>query len=327
MGVMNTHDDDTETSRDAESQQRYVYGLALAYRLFNVVELVESVAKGDGKSTHWRDRAKKAQPRRVARLEATPSAERAYIARVAALKRLNVDEEQQLARRMQAGDELARNLLVSANLGLVVMFARQYARSGASIIDLVAEGNIGLLQATRTFDPERGFRFATYAKRPITQAMVRALPRLTGAVTVPLNKYAPSEVQSTHESAGAQPENSGNPSYGDLGSQSNNDAWLNQTPIPDAEEIPADEKEEPLHRVDDLLRDQTISRAMECLAVREREIVSARFGLNGLEPQTLATLATRFGISIERVRQIEYAGLQRLARQLQEAGHSLDTML
>lgn len=314
---------------DSKARQRFVYGLALAYRLFNVVELVESVVRGHSESKLPRHGSEDATADRVVRLEATPSAERAYIARVASLKRLNPEEELALARRMQDGDEIARNLLVSANLGLVVMFARKYSRAGASVIDLVAEGNIGLLQATRTFDPERGFRFATYAKRPIAQAMVRALPRLIGALTVPMPKQTSQESRGSAESkeleAGVS--SASGRGDGDAERKFGQNAWATLPPIPDPVEIPADEEYEPVNQLDDLLRNQTLRRALQCLKAREREIVTARFGLDELEPQTLASLARRYEISIERVRQIERAGLKRLAQYFDKTGHSLETML
>lgn len=319
---MNTETEAISKSIGNETRQRFVYGLALAYRLFNVVELIESVVRGHSKQ--WHENTKSAKDTGAVRFDTTPSAERSYIARVATLKRLNAEEELALARQMQSGDELARNLLVSANLGLVVMFARKYSRTGAPVIDLVAEGNIALLKATRTFDPERGFRFATYAKRPVTQAMVRALPRLTGAMTVPLPVQATAMSAEQTGTAGAGRQTPGDDS---VSAKTGHDAWVNLGPVPDAADIPEDEKHEPANRVGDFLRDQTLKRALECLKEREREIVSARFGLDEIEPETLASLAQRFEISIERVRQIETAGLKRLAHHFDQAGHSLGTML
>ena len=319
---------DSVGTTDKVARQRFVYGLALAYKLFNVVELVESVIRSRGKGPSWRAGGKDSKSEKVARFDTTPSAERSYISRVAALKRLSAEEEFTLATKMRNGDELARNLLVSANLGLVVMFAKKYSLTGAAIIDLVAEGNIALLQATRTFDPERGFRFSTYAKRPITQAMVRALPRLTGAVTVPMPKQPQSETGPPAKVEGLGTD--GRYASGDGEGSTTNaglSAWASLAPISDAADIPADEKHEPVNQVGDLLRDQTLKRAMACLKVRERQIVSARFGLDEIEPETLASLASRFEISVERVRQIESAGLKRLAQHLDRAGHSLDTML
>lgn len=111
-------------------------------------------------------------------VSAQTDTERAYFNRVALVERLTSREEYVLAKRTQAGDEAARNALVEANLGLTVMLAQRYRREGLPLMDLIAEGNFGLMAATRTFDPERGFRFATYAKWAVRQSIERSLPRL-----------------------------------------------------------------------------------------------------------------------------------------------------
>lgn len=310
---------------DTVAQQRFNYGLSLAYRLFNVMDLLGSAVRAYRKRGHRHEIDEKGVDNQSTFISSAQSAESYYVARVAALKRLSPEEELQLARKMRDGDELSKARLVVANLGLVVMFAKKYSRTGAPMIDLVAEGNIAMLKATDTFDPERGFRFSTYAKRPVTQAMVRALPRLTGSVTLPLQKQA-----SGVESEDAQCFKRGGTDTSETGpfsSKTDYDAWSNQGPVPEATDMPADEEYEPANQIGDLLRDQTLMRAMDCLKAREREIVAARFGLSAPEPETLASLAGRFQISIERVRQIESAGLRRLAEHFAQAGHSLDTML
>lgn len=312
---------------DMEVNQRVTNGLALAYHLFNVADLIQSLVRGHGEGRRLGQSVKMVTTGQAVSFDAMASAERSYVGSVAALKRLDAEEELAVARRMRSGDDLAKNLLVSANLGLVVMFARKYSRTGASMIDLIAEGNIALLQATRTFDPERGFRFATYAKRPVTQAMVSALPRLTGAMTTPMPKQTQAGAASSMETESFKTSLNGTSDDREAISETYMHGYADSGPIPDASELPADEEHEPANQVSDLLRNKTLRRAMECLNAREREIVSARFGLDELEPETLASLATRFEISIERVRQIENAGLKRLARHFDQTGHSLGTML
>lgn len=316
------------SSDEVESQQRFEFGLSLAYVLVRVSKVLSVFSSECRNSTGSRDTTVRALPFKGGGAKPSPSAEQAYLAHVASFKRLSAGEERATAARMRSGDEAARNQLVSANLGLVVMFAKRYSRSsGAAFLDLAAEGNIALLQATRTFDPTLGFRFSTYAKRPVTQAMVRALPRLSGAITVPISKQEPQQ----HESCAAKQL----PVRGTAQSLKNTftvlpkgpSAAIDLGPLPDTADLPADEKHGPANQVNHILRDKTLSGALLSLATRERDIMISRFGLAGSEPATLAILALRYDISIERVRQIENAGLKRLADYFVNSGHDLETLL
>ena len=235
-------------------------------------------------------------------------AEQQYLAHVATQPRLSSAEEYGLAKRMRTGDISARNALIQANLGLVVMFARRYLRPGLPLLDLVAEGNLGLFTSADRFDPEMGFRFATYAKWWVLHGIRSVLKRFNESQGMP----APTSSCDAPEAhlpdvAGRDPETA--------------TAWQVEGTI-DA----ADPEQEPPQIAQINQRSILLKRAMEMLSERERAIVSARYALAGEDEQTLAMLAGRFNLSIERVRQIERSALQKLAQSLGELGVSADCL-
>ena len=110
-----------------------------------------------------------------------------YLQEISRVRLLTAEEEQELARRVQAGDALAEKRLVEANLRLVVKIARRYLHRGLSLLDLIEEGNLGLLHAARKFQPDRGTRFSTYATWWIRQAVVRALANQARTIRLPVH--------------------------------------------------------------------------------------------------------------------------------------------
>ena len=238
-------------------------------------------------------------------------AEQQYLAHVASQPRLSSAEEYGLAKRMRTGDISARNALIQANLGLVVMFARRHLRPGLSLLDLVAEGNLGLFTSADRFDPEMGFRFATYAKWWVLHGIRSALKRFNESQGM----LAPTSASDAPESTPSE--------------------WQCMT-LRDPETATAGQAEGPTEAVDPEQeppqiaqlnqRSVLLKRAMEKLSERECAIVSARYALTEEDEQTLAMLADRFNLSIERVRQIERAALQKLAQTLGELGVSADCL-
>lgn len=241
--------------------------------------------------------------------------ERAYLQKVALSDRLTSSEEYQLAVRMRAGDTGARNALLEANLGLVVMFARRCRHTGVPMIDLIAEGNLGLLAATRDFDPEMGFRFATYAKWFVLQSMQRARPRLTWVA----QSAAPLDEASSANEEAEEP-----------GEPFKRGGWA-PVPVPepddslDCQRIP--EEEEPPQLTLLTQRRARLLQALACLDSREQLIVGERFALFEERSATLGELAQRLKVSIERVRQIEAAAIRKLRESLHEGGDSARTLL
>lgn len=236
-------------------------------------------------------------------------AEEQYLAHVASQPRLSSSEEYDLAKRMRKGDIHARNSLIQANLGLVVMFARHHFRPGLSLMDLIADGNLGLFASADRFNPEMGFRFATYAKWWILNGIRSSLKRDNKSQGL----VAPT-------SANDEPE-------------SNPSDWLRNT-LESPETATAGQAEgqteamdfenEPSQLTQLKQRGVMLKRAIAKLSERERAVVSARYALTGEDEQTLAVLANRLNLSVERIRQIEHTALKKLAQTLGKLGVSAD---
>lgn len=295
--------------------------------------------------------------------QALDDAERRYLGAIAGKPRLTSREEYCLVVRMRSGSRQAHTALVEANLGLVVMFARRYQRPGVPLLDLVAEGNLGLLRATRSFDPERGYRFGTYAKWWVMQSMRQAMPKLAGVVRIPLSqanaaRVAADAARRSNTGFAAGPGRvddgpAGGLDDGTLAEAASDAATLHradtdtdtQTTAPrdgavveghedwhetnDAdvlESIAIDPEREPPAVVMAGQRRRLLWSALETLCERERIVVSARFALVGDRPSTLDELATRLQVSIERVRQIENQAVKNLAKVFRRAGQSVDSL-
>lgn len=298
--------------------------------------------------------------------QALDDAERHYLGAIAAKPRLTSREEYCLVVRMRSGSRQAHTALVEANLGLVVMFARRYQRPGVPLLDLVAEGNLGLLRATRSFDPERGYRFGTYAKWWVMQSMRQAMPKLAGVVRIPLSQAnaarvaadaarrsntglaagpgwvddgpagglddgtvaeAASDAANLHRSDADADADAQTPSPRDGAVVEGHEDWHETNDADVLESIAGDPEREPPAVVMAGQRRRLLSSALETLGERERIVVSARFALVGDRPSTLDELATRLQVSIERVRQIENQAVKNLAKVFRRAGQSVDSLL
>jgi len=261
----------------------------------------------------------------------------AYLQDIGRFKLLTADEEKELARRIRAGDTEAERRLVEANLRLVVRMARRYVNRGLPFLDLIEEGNLGLLHSARKFDPDRGTRFSTYATWWIRQAIVRALANQARTIRLPvhvellLSQYRKARAVLTQE-LGRTPEvaevaeRMGRPvdqvenlevlrlqpvsldaPVGDQGKESLGDF------IPDPNDAPS-RLAAALRARDDL------GSVLQDLPDNERTVITRRFGLDGHEPLTLEAIGQEIGVTRERVRQIEAAALRRLGSLLTARG-------
>jgi RNA polymerase sigma factor (sigma-70 family) len=253
-----------------------------------------------------------------------------YLQEISRVKLLTAEEEQALARRVQAGDAEAERRLVEANLRLVVKIARRYLHRGLSLLDLIEEGNVGLLHAVRKFQPDRGTRFSTYATWWIRQAVARALANQARTIRLPVHVGA--LLAQYNRQRNALTQKLGRPptteevaaKMGRPAAELEQLENLRQHPVsldkPNAGDgkgnlgdTVADPNAVPGAALAAILRARAdLAGVLQDLPDRERTVVTLRFGLGGEEPMTLERIGNRLGLTRERVRQIEGAALQHL---------------
>ena len=254
-----------------------------------------------------------------------------YLQEISRVKLLTAEEEQELARRVQAGDTDAERRLVEANLRLVVKIARRYLRRGLSLLDLIEEGNVGLLHAVRKFQAGRGTRFSTYATWWIRQAVVRALANQARTIRLPvhvellLSQYL-KQTNALTQKLGRPPTleevaaimNRPVAELEHLESLRQQPVSLDKPNVNDGKSTLGDSVEDPsaapgAASMAAVLRTRAdLATVLQDLPDRERTVVTLRFGLGGEEPLTLERIGNRLGLTRERVRQIESAALKQL---------------
>ncbi len=269
--------------------------------------------------------------------EQTPEAVtlEAYLQEIAGLPRLTQGDEQELGARIQRDrDDEALKRLVEANLRFVVSCAKRYRNLGVGFLDLIHEGNLGLIEAARRFDPSRNVKFITYAVWWIRQAIMHALSDQRRAFALPTKlsavasrfgrdvidlaarlDHAPSAEEiaevlgiSAAEAAALQYVSGNDVSLSDRVSQDEEDGRELGETLPQHTVPPAE---------DALLHEALLAQleaAMADLAPKEREVMAMRFGLGGQEPRTLQAVGERLGISRERVRQLELRAKEKIRR-------------
>ena len=255
---------------------------------------------------------------------------RMYLKEIGRVPLLKADEEVELAKRMQEGDEEAKNQLAEANLRLVVSIAKRYVGRGMLFLDLIQEGNLGLLKAVEKFDYKKGFKFSTYATWWIRQAITRAIADQARTIRIPvhmvetINKLVriqrqllqslgreptPEEIA---EEMGLTPER-----VREIQKISQEPVSL-ETPIGEEEDsqlgdfIEDDAAIVPPDAASFSMLQEQLSKTLEGLAERERKVISLRFGLEDGHPRTLEEVGREFGVTRERIRQIESKTLAKL---------------
>ncbi|MEW6764583.1 MAG: RNA polymerase sigma factor RpoS [Pseudomonadota bacterium] len=258
---------------------------------------------------------------------------------------LSPEEERHYARLARQGDESGRERMIVCNLRLVVKIARRYMHRGLDLADLIEEGNLGLMRAVEKFDPERGFRFSTYATWWIRQTIERALMNQGRTVRLPIhivkeinvyNRAARKLSQELHHEA--TPEEIAGSLDRDLDDVMRHMAYGERitsidTPLrgdPDhslMEMIPDEHNLDPAELLQGELVHGRVDIWLARLDSKQREVVERRFGLHGHDPHTLEAIGDILGVTRERVRQIQLDALRRLRRMITAEGQSADTML
>jgi RNA polymerase primary sigma factor len=260
---------------------------------------------------------------------------RQYLAEIGRFPLLTPEQELKIARRVAEGDMLAQQQLVEANLRLVVSIAKRYNNHGISLLDLIQEGNLGLIRAVQKFDPRRGFRFSTYATWWIRQAISRAVAEHTRTIHVPVHVvemiYKMKRItRQLYQELGRDPFpeeiaraiNLSKERVVELQSISETPISLD-APLIDDEQYHLADTLEDIHAAapaevvtHQVLRDQ-ISRALESLNQRERQVIELRYGLHDGYCHTLEELSSYFKLTRERIRQIEVKALRTLRQPIQ----------
>ena len=292
------------------------------------------------------DRRKPADRRKVPIRRSTDvDPTRLYLSEIEVSPLLTAEEEVRYSRLAQKGDSKARNKMIECNLRLVVKIARRYMNRGLPLLDLIEEGNLGLIRAVEKFDPERGFRFSTYATWWIRQTIERGLMNQTRTIRLPihvikeLNTYLRTARQLTQ----------------DLNQEATAEdiARILKKPIKDVEKIlkladrvtsvdipMAGEGERPLLDIipdennpdpEFILQDENVMNHLDDwlgeLDEKQREVVVRRFGLRNHPRGTLEEVGKELGVTRERVRQVQMDALRRLRRILENSGYSRENIL
>jgi RNA polymerase primary sigma factor len=274
--------------------------------------------------------------------EDTDSGIKIYLREIGQIPLLTPADEIRLAARIKRGDKEARSLMIRSNLRLVVKIAHDYSNLGLPLLDLISEGNIGLMKAVERFDPAKGGKLSTYAAWWIKQSIKRALANQSKTIRLPvhlvdkISKMRRVSLQMSEE-LGREPtddelaEEVGIPvaKVSQLKTVSIRPASLD-APISDDDstefgEIVGDEEAQTPF---ELLRDQNLRNEVgDLLAVldeREKKIIFSRFGLDGGKPKTLEEVGKKFGVTRERIRQLQNIALLKLRRALQKKEKPVD---
>jgi len=255
---------------------------------------------------------------------------RMYLKEIGKISLLTLEEEQELSKRVADGDEQAKNILAESNLRLVVSIAKRYVGRGLLFLDLIQEGNIGLMKAVEKFDYDKGYKFSTYATWWIRQAITRALADQARTIRVPvhmvetINKMARIERQMTLELNREPTDQELSKKMGLSVDKIAEIRKISQDPV--SLETPIGEEDDS-HLGDFLADERTMSpeefatyeilkdelrEVLDTLTVREKEVLELRFGLFDGSSHTLEEVGKQFKVTRERIRQIEAKALRKL---------------
>lgn len=271
-------------------------------------------------------------------------ATRIYLNELGKSKLLTADQEKTFGSRALNGDEEARKIMIESNLRLVVKISRRYLNRGLPLLDLIEEGNLGLIRAVEKFDPERGFRFSTYATWWIRQTIERAIMNQTRTIRLPIHIVKEMNVYLKAQRHLAQTMEH-DPTAEDI-------ALFLEKPVKKVEkmlklnervssvDVPSGKDfDKPL--VDSISDEANVSPSEQLqesgmknnitdwlyqLSEKQREVICRRYGLCGYEHSTLEQVAMELGVTRERIRQIQMDGLKRLKEIIEFSGFSFEAI-
>ncbi len=258
---------------------------------------------------------------------------RLYLKAIGRAKLLSAEDEVRLAKRIERCDMDAKNQMIESNLRLVVSIAKRYNDRGLSLLDLIQEGNVGLMRAVEKFDWRRGYKFSTYAAWWIRQGITRALADQVRTIRIPvhliqsINRVAAAR-RKLEQDLGRPPEVEEIAAAVELEPQQvrdlleiTTDTVSLDTPIGTedgsatiGDVVQTGDEQAPEELVAERILNRDIQIVLEQLGDRERKVLELRYGLSGAEPMTLVEIGKQIGVTRERVRQIEISALERLRR-------------
>lgn len=271
-------------------------------------------------------------------------ATRLYLNEIGFSPLLTAEEEVYFSRKLLKGDEAARKRMIESNLRLVVKIARRYMNRGLALLDLIEEGNLGLIRAVEKFDPERGFRFSTYATWWIRQTIERAIMNQTRTVRLPIHVVKEINIYLRAARKLAQTLDR-EPSPEDVAEMLDQPIDVVKRMLGLNERITSVDSPSPYdsdktlldtlpdeHNLDPsrLLQNNDVKEHIDTwlnlLTDKQCAVVERRFGLHGNDVSTLEEIGNELGVTRERVRQIQIEAIKRLRQILQREGHSLDAL-
>ncbi len=292
-----------------------------------------------------------AQDSKVDDVDVSPSqnesyfdATRVYLNELGKSQLLTADEEKFYGKRVLQGDMEARKVMIESNLRLVVKISRRYLNRGLPLLDLIEEGNLGLIRAVEKFDPERGFRFSTYATWWIRQTIERAIMNQTRTIRLPIhivkemNVYLKAQrtlaQQLDHDPSAEEIAEFLDKPVNTVTKMLKLNERVTSVDVPGGKDfdkplvdsIQDEQSQSPVDELQESGIKNKITDWVYQLSEKQREVICRRYGLCGYEYSTLEQVAQELGVTRERVRQIQMDGLKRLKEILDAGGYSFDVI-